>query len=290
MKYAFIEEQRTLHSVRRMCRLLSVSAAGYYEWRGRMPSPRAVFNEKLRMDIVRLHCDSRGTYGRTRIHKDLRDEGVHVGERRVGRLMKSVGIAGITPRRFRITTDSAHDLPVAPNILARKFDVAEIGDKNRAWAGDITYLPTREGWLYLAVVLDLFSRRVIGWSMKASMDKSLVIKALASAIRNRKVTSGTLFHSDRGSQYASQDFRDLLQASGIQQSMSGKGDCWDNAVVESFLGTMKCELRDPIWESRAAARDAVFDYIETWYNRKRRHSTLGYVSPEQYESLLPIAA
>lgn len=290
MRYAFIEAQRTLHSVRRMCKLLAVSAAGYYEWRDRSPSRRSVVNEGLRAVIGRVHRDSRGTYGRTRVHKELTDSGLHVGAGRVGRLMKSAGIAGVSPRRFRKTTDSDHALPIAENLLARTFDVAVIGEKNRVWAGDITYLPTREGWLYLAVILDLFSRRVVGWSMKITMDRSLVIDALQSALKNRRPAAGMLFHSDRGSQYASEQFRTMLEANGIQQSMSGKGECWDNAVVESFFGTMKSELGDKIWESRAAARDAVFDYIETWYNCKRRHSTLGYISPETYESLLPIAA
>ena len=290
MKYAFIEEQRTQHSVRRMCRLLEVSASGYYEWRDREPSARATVDENLRSEIVRIHRESRSTYGRPRVHIELRSAGIRVGAKRVGRLMKASGISGARRRAFRKTTDSAHDFPVAPNSLDRKFDVTEIGGMNRVWAGDITYLPTREGWLYLAVVLDLVSRRVIGWSMKMTMDRSLVIDAITAAIRSRRSTSNVLFHSDRGSQYASDDFRDLLREHGIRASMSRKAECWDNAVVESFFGTMKTELGDPIWESRAAARAAVFDYIEIWYNRKRRHSTLGYVSPEQYESMLPIAA
>jgi putative transposase len=237
-----------------------------------------------------VHAESRRTYGRPRIHAELTAQGLGVGQKRVGRLMKKAGIAGIRPRRFRKTTDSGHALPIAENTLARQFDVVQIGEKNRVWAGDITYLPTREGWLYLAVVLDLVSRRVIGWSMQATMERSLVINALKSAIKNRRMTHGTLFHSDRGSQYASEDFRDVLKAHGMKASMSRKAECWDNAVVESFFGTMKTELGDPIWESRATARAAIFDYIEIWYNRKRRHSTLGYVSPEQYESTLPNAA
>ena len=236
-----------------------------------------------------LHHESRGTYGRLRIRKELVEAGLHVGARRIGRLMKSAAIAGISPRRFRKTTDSDHALPITENILGRNFDVSVIGGTNRVWAGDITYLPTREGWLYLAVVLDLFSRRVVGWSMKSTIDRSLVVGSLQAAIGDRKPTVGLLFHSDRGSQYASAEFRTVLKANGMQQSMSGKGDCWDNSVVESFFGTMKSELCDPIWETRVAARDAVFDYIETWYNRKRRHSTIGYLSPEMFESLLPIA-
>jgi transposase InsO family protein len=181
-------------------------------------------------------------------------------------------------------------LPIAENALARKFDVVEIAKTNRVWAGDITYIPTREGWLYLAVVLDLVSRRVIGWSMQTTMERTIVIDAVQAAIKSRRDTNGTLFHSDRGSQYASEDFRGVLRANGLKPSMSRKAECWDNAVVESFFGTMKTELGDPVWETRAIARAAIFDYIEIWYNRKRRHSTLGYVSPEQYESMLPIAA
>ena len=290
MRYAFIEEQRAQYSVRRMCHLLDVSAAGYYEWRGRPAGCRAVANQGLRDIVVRVHRDSCGTYGRTRVRKELKKAGLFVGERRVGRLMKSAGIAGISPRRFRKTTDSDHALPIAENILGRNFDIEVIGGQNRVWAGDITYLQTREGWLYLAVVMDLFSRRVVGWSMKATMHRSLVIDALRYAIRGRRPMRGMLFHSDRGSQYASAEFRAILEANDIQQSMSGKGECWDNAVVESFFGTMKSELGDPIWENRVAARDAIFDYIETWYNRKRLHSTIGYVSPETFESSLPKAA
>ena len=289
MKYAFIEEQRTQHSVHRMCKLLGVSPAGYYEWRGRSPSRRAVVDADLVADITRVHTESRRTYGRPRIHAELAAQGLRISQKRVGRLMKKAGIVGIRPRRFRKTTDSGHALPIAENALARQFDVVEIAAKNRVWAGDITYLPTREGWLYLAVVLDLVSRRVIGWSMQATMERTLVIDALTSAIRSRRATHGTLFHSDRGSQYASEDFRAVLKAHGMKASMSRKAECWDNAVVESFFGTMKTELGDPIWESRAIARAAIFDYIEIWYI-VRRHSTLGYVSPEQYESLLPIAA
>jgi len=290
MKYAFIEEQRTQHSVRRMCRLLDVSASGYYEWRGRGPSARATLDVALRSEIIRVHNESRATYGRPRIHAELRAAGLQIGAKRVARLMRASGIAGAQRRAFRKTTDSGHDLPIAPNALDRRFDVREIGGVNRVWAGDITYLPTREGWLYLAVVLDLVSRRVIGWSMKKTMERSLVVDAITAAIRGRRPTKPVLFHSDRGSQYASDDFRKLLDGHGICASMSRKAECWDNAVVESFFGSMKAELGDPIWETREAARAAVFDYIEIWYNRKRRHSTLGYVSPEEYESMLPIAA
>jgi transposase InsO family protein len=239
--------------------------------------------------ILEAHRQSRKTYGRPRIHAELTAQGKAIGEKRVGRLMKELGIEGIRRRRFRKTTDSNHPFPIAENVLARRFDVAQIGDKNRAWAGDITYLPTREGWLYLAVVLDLASRRVVGWSMSASLQRDIVLDALRAGIDGRKPKGGILFHSDRGSQYASEGFRKLLEQHGIRASMSGKGECWDNAVVESFFGSMKTELGDPIWENRRTAQAAIFDYIEVWYNRQRRHSTLGYLSPEQYESQLPIA-
>ncbi len=290
MRYAFIEEQRTQHCVRRMCNLLNVSPAGYYEWRGRPLSARAIADTQIRASIERVHADSRRTYGRPRIHAKLSAEGQHVGAKRVRRLMKAAGIAGIQPRRFRKTTDSAHALPIANNVLARSFNVTQIAHTNSVWAGDITYVPTREGWLYLAVVLDLASRRVIGWSMDTTLERKLVITALRSAIANRRPKPGTIFHSDRGSQYASEDFTEVLAAHRLVQSMSRKGDCWDNAVVESFFGSMKTELGDPIFESRAVARASIFEYIAVWYNRKRLHSTLGYVSPEQYESSLPKAA
>jgi len=290
VKYAFIEEQRAHHSVHRMCHLLEVSKSGFYEWCDRPLSPRAAANKTLANHILRIHVESKERYGRPRIHAELRAEGFAVNEKRVGKLMKARGIEGIRPRRFRKTTDSAHDLPIAANLLERKFDVAEIRQPNRVWAGDITYLPTREGWLYLAVVIDLASRLVVGWSMKTTMDRSLVIDAMRDAIRRRRATSGTIFHSDRGSQYASEEFRDLLETCGLKPSMSRKGDCWDNACVESFFGSMKRELGDPIWESRVIAQAAIFEYIEIWYNRIRRHSTLDYKSPEEYDSSLPIAA
>jgi putative transposase len=290
VKYAFIEEQRTQHRVRRLCEMLEVSPAGFYEWRGRPRSARSVADEALHAHIIRLHGASHRTYGRPRIHADLRDEGVRVGAKRVARLMQKGGIQGIRPRRYVHTTNSKHLNPIAENILARNFDPSVIGGINRVWAGDITYLPTREGWLYLAVVLDLGSRRVVGWSMASTMRDDLVIAALHSALAERRPNDGTIFHSDRGSQYASDDFRAVAKRNGLTLSMSAKGDCWDNAVVESFFGTLKSELGDPIWPTRDVARASIFNYIEGWYNSKRRHSTLGYISPIQYESSLPIAA
>jgi len=273
-----------------MCDNLEVSPAGYYEWRSRPASARSVADAELTATIVDAHQRSHRRYGRPRIHADLRDLGFRVGAKRVARLMKAARIEGIRPRRFKKTTDSAHSLPIAKNVLQRNFDVAKIGAPNRVWAGDITYLATREGWLYLAVVVDLATRKVVGWSIASTMERSLVIDALKAALANRRPASGLLFHSDRGSQYASGDYSDLLKNFAITASMSGKGECWDNAVVESFFGSMKTELGNPVWETRDAARAAVFEYIEIWYNRKRRHSTLGYISPEQHELALLNAA
>ena len=290
MKYAFIDEQRAQHSVRRLCGLFNVSPAGFYEWRGRSHSVRATADESLRAKIIAIHATSYKTYGRPRIHAELQSQGVRIGGKRIARLMKSSGIRGVQPRRFVNTTDSKHSLPIAENILSRTFDPHIIDGVNRVWAGDITYLPTREGWLYLAAVLDLGSRRVVGWSMASRMHDDLVISALESAVADRRPQIEILFHSDRSSQYASHAFRAAAKQHGMKCSMSRKGDCWDNAVVESFFGTLKTELGDPIWPTRNAARSAVFNYIEGWYNQRRRHSALGYVSPDQYESLLPIAA
>ena len=224
MKYAFIEEHRTQHSVRRMCFLLEVSAAGYYESRNRSENARARANAEL-TDVIRVvHSESRGTYGRFRVHAELVDRGVQVGIKRIGRLMKAAQIAGISPRRFRNTTDSGHSLPIAENIVSRTFDVQVIAAKNRIWSGDITYLQSREGWLYLAVVIDLASRRVISWSMDSRIDRALVIRAMRAAIKDRRPDAGRIFHSDRGSQYASHEFREVLRANGIQQSMTAKAN------------------------------------------------------------------
>lgn len=273
-----------------MCELLSVSCAGYYEWRERPMSLRAATDAALQKEIAQIHTESRRIYGRPRIHEMLYKMGRRIGQKRVRRLMKSLDIAGVRRRQFRKTTNSQHALPIAPNVLAREFNVEMIGAPNRVWAGDITYIQTREGWLYLAVVLDLYSRRVVGWSMGSSMQTDLVVRALQSALWKRRPVRGVMFHSDRGCQYASAEYRALLMKYGMIASMSRKGDCWDNAVVESFFGSMKTELGDPIWDTRADARAMIFDYIEIWYNRERLHSTLNYCSPETFESQLPIAA
>jgi putative transposase len=224
---------------------------------------------------------SRGTYGSPRILRDLREQGYCCGRQRVARLMRQAGLKPTVRSRFRVTTDSKHALPVADNLLAREFTASAVDVK---WASDITYLWTGEGWLYLAVTLDLFSRRVVGWSMQSRLDRSLVVNALESALCQRRPEAGLLHHSDRGSQYASGEFQAMLCRQGIACSMSRKGDCWDNAAVESFFGTLKQELVNRCqFATREIARKEVFEYIEVWYNRQRRHSTLGYMSPAQFE-------
>jgi putative transposase len=237
-----------------------------------------------RIEII--HATSRKTYGSPRIHAALRREGFRVGRKRVARVMKAGGIDVRVRRRFRATTNSKHAHPIAPNILKRRFDVKALKAVNRVWAGDITYIETQEGWLYLAVVIDLRSRRVIGWSMSHRMAEELVLDALRMALLRRKPPRGMLHHSDRGSQYAAKAYRRLLRDHHIRCSMSRKGDCWDNAVIESFNATIKTELIHRVkWTTREEARAAIYKYIETWYNTERLHSTLGYRSPCEFEAL-----
>jgi putative transposase len=274
-----------------MCRVLEVSPAGFYVWRTRAPSARALADERLMLNVRVSHQRSAGTYGAPRVHRDLRDKGLHVGKKRVARLMRQQGLVGRVRRRSVRTTDSAHPDPVAPNLLARQFDVQGIGAMDRIWVSDITYVPTREGWLFLATVLDLASRRVVGWAMRETLEVDLALSALRMALGTRRPAPGLLHHSDRGTQYAAAEYRALLAAHGMIASMSRKGDCWDNAVAESFFATLELELIvKSEWRTRDAARRAIFRYIETWYNRERRHSTLGYRSPAQYEAEVLTAA
>ena len=281
MRYQFILEHLGQFSTRAMCRVMEVTHSGFYAWRTGAPSPRSMSNEQLLCRIKEAHQASKQTYGSPRIHQELRAQGVSCGRHRVARLMRTHQIRAKGKRRFVITTHSNHSEPVHENILDRQFTASA---PNQRWASDITYLWTREGWLYLAVVLDLFSRRVVGWSMQERMHTSLVSDALTMALAARRPTRGLLHHSDRGSQYASGDYQDQLQQHGINCSMSRKGNCWDNAVVESFFSTLKWELlSDQPVGSRSEVRSLVFEYIEVWYNRKRRHSTLGYISPAQFE-------
>jgi putative transposase len=265
-----------------MCKQLEVSRSGYYAWRVRKPSARQQSDSVLVETIKELHQESRGTYGSPRIVDDLKERGFDVGRRRVARLMNENGITGTPVKPFKRTTDSKHNLDVADNVLNREFTVDA---PDTAWATDITYVRTWEGWMYLAVVIDLFSRRVVGWSMATHMRTGLVLGALKMALGRRLPKPNMLHHSDRGSQYASHDYRNALSENGIICSMSRKGDCWDNAVVESFFATIKKELlhRRP-WPSIKRARAAIAEYIEVFYNRKRKHSTLGYVSPAVFEN------
>ena len=287
MKFAFIAGHTDEFHITTMCRVLLVSKAGYYAWSKRPASARADANGQLTLDIAMVHEWSRGTYGSPRVHVELTALGHTTSVNRIARLMQDEGIA-VTPRRgFRVTTDSHHAHPIAPNTLNREFDVTPAGVVNRVWVGDITYLHTRDGWLYLAVVLDLASRRVIGWAMRHTLAGELTRDALTMALTGRRPAPGVLHHTDRGSQYAAGDYQALLTAHKMACSMSGVGDCWDNAVAESFFATLKRELADRAdWHTRDEARTAVFEYIEVWYNQQRRHSSLGYQSPDEYEQQL----
>jgi putative transposase len=281
MKFQFIRDHREDFPVRLMCRVLDVSSSGFYDWLERPESPRAVENRALVAKIQAIHGDSRRTYGSPRVHASLQDAGYRIGRNRVARLMRDHAIRARTKRKFRVTTDSRHDHPVAPNRLDRQFEVAA---PNTVWVADISYIPTREGWLYLAVVLDLFSRQVVGWAMDQQMPQELTLAALDMAIQRRRPLPGCMHHSDRGSQYAAGDYRKQLAKYGMVCSMSRKGNCWDNAPVESFFHSLKTEqVHHCDYQTRDEARRDIFEYIEVFYNRQRRHSTLGYLSPAQFE-------
>lgn len=287
MKYAVISAHRTAFPLALMCRVLEVSRSGFYAWRRRGPSERARQEEKLRQAVRRVFRESHGRYGSPRLLRELRAQGMGTSKRRVERLMREEGLRARPRRRFVVTTDSGHRDEVAGNQLDRRFAVEAVEGPDRVWVSDITYLWTAEGWLYLAVVLDLGTRRVVGWGMGATLETRLVLDALRMALRRRRPRPGLLHHSDRGSQYTSAAYRAALAAAGLAASMSRRGDCWDNAVAESFFATLKWELvRRSRWATRAQARTAVFEYIEAWYNGRRRHSSLGYVSPAEYELAL----
>ena len=291
MRYAVIARHRREFPLRLMCRVLEVSVSGFYAYRQRPPSWRALMDEVL-MAHVRIAFDESGeTYGAPRVWRDLQEAGLPTSKKRVARLMREDGLVARRPKRRRVvTTNSNHDDPIAPNLVRRQFEVNGIAI-NRVWVGDITHIPTREGPLYLATVLDLGSRRCVGWAMRDTMEVELVLSALRMAREARRPAPGVIFHSDRGSQYASGEYREELAKGGMIASMSGKGDCYDNAVAESFFATLEFELlMRHDWETREEARRAIFRYIETWYNRKRRHSTLGYVSPAAYEEQWKAAA
>ncbi len=283
MRFRLIEDHRDSWPVRVMCDALSVSPSGYYAWRSRPESPRKIANRELLVDISRVYRQHRERYGAPRIHAELRAEGHTISRKRVARVMRQHGIRARAPRRYRVcTTDSKHSLPVAENLLDQNF-VAERPDQ--VWLADITYIPTGEGWLYLAVILDLFTRKVVGWAMRDHMRAELTIAALTMAIQRRRPRAGLIHHSDRGSQYAAGDYRDILRTAAIVQSMSRKGNCWDNAPMESFFGTLKTELvHQREYPDRDAARRDLFAYVEGYYNRRRRHSAIGYITPEQAEA------
>ena len=284
MTFAWVEERRGEWPVVLMCRVLEVSRSGFYAWRSREPSAAEVRRGELADEARTTHADVRARYGGPRMRAELAARGHERCVNTVARVMREAGIAAKTRRKFKQTTDSNHTLPVAENVLDRAFDPEE---PNTRWCADITYIPTREGWLYLAAVEDLFSRRIVGWSMDQTMTSRLVVDALEMALARRlegSSPSGLVAHSDRGSQYASEHYRRRLKEERIACSMSRRGNCWDNAAVESFFASLKKELvHGEDYATRDQARASIFEYVEVFYNRVRRHSTLGYVSPAEYE-------
>ena len=282
MRYRFIEQYRKQFPIKALCRMMEVSTSGYYEWRARPESARKRANRRLLLQIRAVHLRSRKRYGRRRVHAQLRQEGILCSLGRVARLMRVAGLRGRRRRGFRTTTDSRHTLPVAPNLLARDFSTTAA---NQVWVSDITYLPCQQGWAYLATIMDLYNRQIVGWAMHSTLERSLTLKALEMALTQRQPAPGLIHHSDRGSQYACGEYQAALSQRGIRCSMSRKGDPWDNAPKESFFGTLKTELVDG-WShlSREQAHQEVFKYIEVFYNRQRLHSALGYQTPVGYSA------
>lgn len=291
MRYAVITRHRGEFPLRLMCRVLEVSPSGYYASLRRPPSWHALIDEVLMARVRMIHAESGETYGAPRVHRELQAEGLPASPKRVARLMRE-GALVARPRKTRrvVTTDSAHDDPIAPNRLGRQFDVSGVA-LNRVWVADLTYIPTREGMLYVAAVLDLGSRRCVGWAMRDTLEVDLALGALRMARAARRPGPGLIHHSDRGSQYTARAYQQELTAHGMVASMSRKGDCYDNAVAESFFSTLEFELvMRHDWHTKAEARRAIGRYIETWYNPIRRHSTLGYLSPAAYEAQVQAAA
>ncbi len=281
MKFAFIDAEKAHHPVEALCRNFNVSRSGFYAWKRRAPSATARRDVRLGAEVVAIHARSRGTYGSPRIHAELAARGEHVARKRVARLMSEQGLSARRKRTYRTTTDSNHTQPTAPNVLARSFSTTA---PNEVWVTDVTAVWTAEGWLYLAALLDLFSRRVVGWAMSETNDAGLALSALRAALRSRRPPEGLLHHSDRGSPYASQEYRAELAAHGLRRSMSRRGNCWDNAVAESFFSSLKTEhVPDKGYPTRAAARVAINEYIDSFYNLTRRHSHNGYLSPIEFE-------
>jgi putative transposase len=279
----FINDHQAQFPVSVMCSVFQVSRSGYYAWNKRPESKRSKENRELSQEIAAIHRESDGIYGSPKIHGELQRRGKRHGKNRIVRLMRKDGLYSKTKRKFRVTTDSNHSQPVAPNLLNREFSPARL---NQVWVCDITYIWTAEGWLYLAIVMDLFSRTIVGWSMAERMTRQLAMDALTLAAKRRNPPRGLLHHSDRGSQYASDDYQALLTKHGMVCSMSRTGNCWDNAPAESFFGILKRELIfHKRYLSRSQARQSIFDYIERFYNRRRIHSSLGYLTPNEFEEL-----
>jgi transposase InsO family protein len=294
MRFQFIHAHARIFHIATMCRVLEVSKAGYYAWRARPLAERVKADRRLSARIRAIYQETKGRYGSPRVYQELRALGLACGKHRTARLMRAEGLRAKSARRFRVTTQSAHAHPVVPNVLGRDFGVPAPTPAAAAtapvWMADITYLPTGEGWLYLAVILERASRRIVGWALRPHLGQELARSALAMALQHHRPVGG-LHHSDRGVQYASHAYRQLLQQAGFTASMSRRGNCWDNAVVESFFATLTKELLvDGSFTTRAGAHHAVFEFIEIWYNRKRRHSALGYRTPTEYAEELQKAS
>jgi transposase InsO family protein len=284
MKYRFMEGQQGTHSVERMAEVLGVARSGYYAWQERGESRRDRANEELARRIKGIQKKAKYRYGSPRVTAQLRREGWAVGHNRVARVMRERGLQARSKRRFRSTTKAGESRRAAPNLLGQEFEVSRV---NAVWLSDISYLGTAEGWVYLAVVLDLCSRRVVGWAMSSRLSTDLVLRAFWMAVLRRRPPKGVVFHSDRGSQYSSHAFRAALRQCGMMQSMSRKGNCWDNAPTEAFFGSLKAELmQGKAFSSRGEARAAIFEYMEVFYNRQRLHSSLGYTTPVEYEQAI----
>jgi transposase InsO family protein len=282
--FGFISAEKAVYPIQTLCRCLGVTRSGYYAWRARPAAARHRRDAQLLRRLRLVHAESRGTYGRPRLHRALQAQGETVGAKRVARLMRHAGLMARGRRRYRVTTDSARAYPTAPNQLARRFTPRQL---NRVWAADLTYCPTRAGWCYLAVILDLASRRVVGWSVSRQLTSDVAVAALRMALLRRRPRMRLLHHSDRGTQYAGHAYQQTLAAAGLRCSMSRRGNCWDNAPVESFFSTLKTELL-PVrpWADHMEARRAIGEYIEAFYNRRRAHSALGFLSPVAYEARL----
>lgn len=279
-----MKEHSGILPVKKMAQALNISRSRYYFWRTSPPTEHEKRDQELGVIIERIHRDNRSVYGSIRIHRDMKDEGIRCSRKRVARIMREKGLRGRKKHRFKVTTDSGHGLPVSPNLLNRMFTV-EL--PNRIWVSDITYISTLEGWLYLCIILDLYSRIAAGWAMDSQMTTALTVKALSMAVTHRNPGPGLVFHSDRGIQYAAEGFREHIKGYQMVQSMSRKGDCWDNACAESFFATLKTEeVFHRIYKTRYEAMICIFEYISVFYNRKRRHSFLDFMSPEKYESIM----